>query len=117
MIDPQEPHGERAQAQPRGHEKSGSPFTDPHWAGLSALVSRAERNRVETSRLQAERVEICADALELIALRVQQRSAARAAGVQGDGYRGDTIPLREVLAELSAALRVTGRSGWGMPRR
>ncbi len=90
------------------------PRVDPHWADLSELVSRAEANRVEMCRLQADRVEICAHALELIALRVQQRAAARAAGGKGDGYRGDTIPLREVLAELSAALRVTERtvSSW-----
>lgn len=90
------------------------PRVDPHWADLSALVSQAEANRVEMCRLQADRVEVCARALELIALRVQQRAAARAAGGKGDGYRGDTIPLREVLAELSAALRVTERtvSSW-----
>jgi len=78
---------------------------DPHWVELSALVSRAEANRVEMARLQAERAVVCADALELVALRVAQRDAAR------PGREiGDTIPLREVLAELSAALRVGERT-------
>lgn len=88
---------------------------DPHWAELSALVSRAEANRVEMSRLQAERAEVCAEALDLVALRVAQRQAARGAGRGGGrGEIGDTIPLREVMAELSAALRVGKRtvSSW-----
>lgn len=86
-----------------------APLVDPHWVELSALVSRAEANRVEMSRLQAERAEVCADALELVALRVAQRDAAHPGR-----ELGDTIPLREVLAELSTALRVGERtvSAW-----
>lgn len=78
---------------------------DPHWAELSALVTRAEANRAEMSRLQAERAEVCAEALELVALRVAQRRAERP-----DRELGDTIPLREVMAELAAALRVSERT-------
>ncbi|WP_454119496.1 DUF222 domain-containing protein [Microbacterium lacticum] len=61
------------------------------------------------SRLHAERAEMCAEALDLIARRVAQRQAAHPAREVGD-----TIPLREVLAELAAALRVGERtvSGW-----
>ncbi|MBN9176524.1 MAG: DUF222 domain-containing protein [Microbacterium sp.] len=84
---------------------------DPHWTELSALVSRAERNRAEMSRLQAERAEVCAAALDLVALRVGQRRAARPGA---GGEVGDTIPLREVLAELATVLHVSERtvSNW-----
>ncbi|MGO8608678.1 hypothetical protein ACC848_37530, partial [Rhizobium johnstonii] len=55
--------------------------------------------------LLAERADFCADALDLVASRVAQRDAAR------PGREiGDTIPLREVTAELSAALRVGERT-------
>jgi hypothetical protein len=80
---------------------------DPHYAELSAVVARAEANRAEMSRLQAERAEVCAAALDLVALRVAQRAAARPGG--GGGF-GDTVPLREVLTELAAALHVTERT-------
>ncbi len=82
---------------------------DPHWAELSALVTLAEGNRAEMARLQAERAEMCAAALDLVAARVAQREAAR----PGHEF-GDTIPLREVIAELAAALRVGERtvSNW-----
>ncbi|MFT3797191.1 DUF222 domain-containing protein [Microbacterium sp.] len=78
---------------------------EPHWAELSALVSEAEAIRAEMSRLQAERAELCARALELVALRVAQREAARLRR-----EFGDTIPLREVVAELATALRVGERT-------
>lgn len=83
---------------------------EPHWADLSALVSRAEANRAEAARLQAERAELCAEALELVAARVAQRDAERRESGRRTGEFGDTIPLREVLAELSAALRVSERT-------
>ncbi len=84
------------------------PF-DPHWAELSSLVERVGANRAEMSRLHAERAEMCAEALDLIARRVAQRQAAH----RGREI-GDTIPLREVLAELATALRVGERtvSSW-----
>ena len=52
---------------------------------------------------------MCAEALDLVARRVAQRQAAHPGREVGD-----TIPLREVLAELAAALRVGERtvSGW-----
>jgi hypothetical protein len=88
---------------------AGLPPIDPHFAELSALVTRAERNRAEVARLAAERAVICAEALDVVALRVAQRAASR-----GTREFGDTIPLREVVAELAAALRVGERtiSGW-----
>lgn len=76
---------------------------DPHWADLDALVSRAERNRAELARLHAERAELCAAAIDLVEDRVAQRAAARG---PMRGAIGDDIPLREVIAELGAALRV-----------
>ncbi|MBT8798719.1 HNH endonuclease signature motif containing protein [Microbacterium flavum] len=82
---------------------------DPHWVELSSLVTRVGANRAEMSRLHAERAEMCAEALDLIARRVAQRQAAH------PGREiGDSIPLREVLAELATALRVGERtvSGW-----
>ncbi len=84
---------------------SVAPLIDPHWAELSRLVGRAETNRAEMSRLQAERAELCAEALDLVAMRVAQRQAARPSR-----EIGDTIPLREVMAELAAALRVGERT-------
>ena len=99
--------------QERRHEvrfvDAGAPGTapaaplDPHWAELSSLVTRVAANRTEMSRLHAERAEMCAEALELVARRVAQRQAARPGR-----ELGDSIPLREVLAELAAALRVAG---------
>ncbi len=82
---------------------------DPHWAELSSLVTRIAANRAEMSRLHAERAEMCAEALELVARRVAQRQAAHPGR-----ELGDSIPLREVLAELAAALRVGERtvSAW-----
>mgnify|MGYP006999194100 CR=1 FL=1 len=72
---------------------SVAPLIDPHWAELSRLVGRAETNRAEMARLQAERAELCAEALDLVAMRVAQRQAARP-----NREIGDTIPLREVIA-------------------
>jgi len=83
----------------------GAPLVDPHWAELARLVERAEANRAEMSRLQAERAQLCAEALDLVAMRVAQRQAARP-----NREIGDTIPLREVIAELAAALRVSERT-------
>ena len=45
------------------------------------------------------------EALDLVAMRVAQRQAARP-----NREIGDTIPLREVMAELAAALRVGERT-------
>ncbi len=79
---------------------------DPHWKDLSLIVERAEQNRAEMARVHVDRAELCAEALNLVALRTAQRHAAR------PGREiGDTIPLREVMAELACALRV------GDPRR
>lgn len=113
MEDPQNPQPPRRRVEFSGADDcasgSSAASVDPHWVALSAVVSRAEANRAEMSRLQAERAEICADALDLVADRVAQREAARAGG-RGDGSLGDTIPLREVMAELSAALHVGERT-------
>lgn len=82
---------------------------DPHWSEVSSLVTRVAVNRAEMSRLHAERAELCAEALELVGRRVAQRQAAHPGR-----ELGDTIPLREVLAELAAELRVGERtvSAW-----
>lgn len=77
--------------------------TDPHWVELATVVSRAEQIQSDLARLHAERAELCASALDLVADRVTQREAAR---MTHRGPVGDDIPLREVVAELGAALRV-----------
>lgn len=84
---------------------------DPHWVELDAVVVRAERIRRDIARLHAERADLCAEALDLVADRVDQRAAA---GVDHRGSLGDDIPLREVVAELGAALRVGDQTvhGW-----
>lgn len=81
---------------------------DPYYASLSTLVTRAERNRAEMSRLHAERAEVCAAAIDLVAERVLQRAAARGRGAHS--AIGDDIPLREAISELGAALRVGDRT-------
>lgn len=85
------------------HEGVESHGVDPHWVEMGALVTRAERIRREAARLHAERARVCADALELVAERVAQRAAAR---IAHRGQLGDDIPLREVIAELGASMRV-----------
>lgn len=99
---PQEPHRPVSFS---GVEPAGSAGLDPHWAELSLLVDRAEQNRAEMARLHADRAELCAEALTLVALRTAQRHVAR-----GGREIGDTIPLREVMAELACALRVGERT-------
>ena len=92
---------------------AGSPADEPRqvepfWAELSALVSRATQNRAAMSLLHAQRAEICAEAVALVADRVLQRAAAR--GRSATTEFGDEIPLREVIAELGAALRVSDQT-------
>ncbi len=107
MKQPPPPHGPHRPVSFSGDEPE--PHTtadlDPHWRDLSLLVSRAEENRAEMARLHADRAELCAEALQLVALRTAQRHAAR-----GGREIGDTIPLREVMAELACALRVGERT-------
>lgn len=91
-----DPHG----VDPHGVDPRG---VDPHWVEVDALATRAERLRREMARLHAERARVCADALDLVASRVAQRAAGR---VAHRGQFGDDIPLREVTAELGAAMRV-----------
>lgn len=100
---------QRAERRAVSFDGAHVPPIDPHFAALSELVTRAERNRAEAARLAAEKAVICAEALDLVALRVAQRAASR-----GSREFGDTIPLREVVSELAAALRVGERtiSGW-----
>ena len=99
---------ERRRADPHGVDPR---WVDPHWVELDAVVTRAERIRREIARLHAERAVLCAEALDLVADRVDQRAAA---GVEHRGSLGDDIPLREVVAELGAALRVGDQTvhGW-----
>ncbi|MGB4777499.1 DUF222 domain-containing protein [Microbacterium sp.] len=92
-------------------DAAGEPAVrEPYYAALSALVTRAQQNRAEMSRLHAERAELCAEAVALVAERVAQRAAARAAGKKDNQGIGDDIPLREVIAELGAALRVSDQT-------
>ncbi|CAI9389409.1 HNH endonuclease signature motif containing protein [Microbacterium sp. T2.11-28] len=104
ITQPHRPHG----VDPHGVDPHG---VDPHWVELDAVVTRAEHIRREIARLHAERADLCAEALDLVAVRVEQRAAA---GVEHRGALGDDIPLREVVAELGAALRVGDRTvhGW-----
>lgn len=98
--EPIDPHGHV-----HPHESIEPPCPiEPHWAELSDVVAQAERNRAAMALLHAERAELCAAALRLVEQRVAQR---RAAGVGRGEPIGDAIPLREVTAELSTALRVS----------
>ena len=65
------------------------------------------QNRAAMAKLHAERAEMCAEALALVDDRVAQREAAGA--VRGQPF-GDRIPLREVIAEIGAALRVSDQT-------
>ena len=95
-----------------GAEPSGSDgprLVEPFWAELSALTARATENRAAMSALHAQRAEICAEAVALVADRVLQRAAARGRTRNSSPF-GDDIPLREVIAELGAALRVSDQT-------
>jgi len=85
---------------------------DPHWAELSTLVARAEQNRAAMAKLHAERAELCAEALVLVENRVAQRHVAQRRDARAGRAEpiGDAIPLREVIAELGAALRVSDQT-------
>lgn len=69
-----------------------------HWPELSALVDRVVDARAATARAQAAESGLLADAVELV---LSQTSEMRA--------KGD-LPLREVAAELGAAVRVGDRT-------
>jgi len=101
----------RTERLPGADSHAESRGVDPHWVELDAVVTRAERIRREIARLHAERADLCAEALDLVADRIEQRAAA---GVAHRGSLGDDIPLREVVAELGAALRVGDQTvhGW-----
>ncbi len=107
MNEPQQPDRPKRPVSFSGGmpDGDGAAGTDPHWRDLALLVQRAEKNRADMARLHADRAELCADALKLVALRTAQRFAAR-----GGREVGDTIPLREVMAELACALRVGERT-------
>lgn len=80
---------------------------DPHWVRVNELVARMAQNRAAMARLHAERAEMCAEALALVEDRVAQREAA---GTGRGQPSGDRIPLREVIGEIGAALRVSDQT-------
>ncbi|MDN3496197.1 DUF222 domain-containing protein [Planococcus sp. APC 4015] len=77
--------------------------TSTTWMALDALVSEVEQARALVAAAQAREAEALARAVDLVQVRRVDR---RAAGVAF----GNDLPLREVSAELGAAMRVGDRT-------
>ncbi len=76
------------------------------WSELDELVTKVVSKRVAIAALQAGEAELLADAVDLVVARTQERLR--------DGKRiGNEIPLREVSAELGAAMRMSDRTVQG----
>lgn len=78
----------------------------PEWAALDDLVGAVVDARRAAARAQAAESRLLAQAVDLVLERVQQ--------TQGDAGRpataGADLPLREVAAELGAAMRLSDRT-------
>lgn len=72
---------------------------------LDTLVSDVLANRAALAELQAREAELLASAVDIV--------AAREAEVRSRGRFGSDLPLREVSAELAAALRLSDRTVQG----
>nr|WP_243847409.1 HNH endonuclease signature motif containing protein [Microbacterium ulmi] len=73
------------------------------WCELDALVSEVEAARARIAEAQALEASLLARAVDLVAARTAERTAR---GLQ----TADDLPLREVSAELGAAMRVGDRT-------
>ena len=73
------------------------------WRELDKLVDRVVEKRAAIAALQADEAQLLADAVDLVIVRTQERLKA--------GRRTDSdLPLREVSAELGAAMRLSDRT-------
>ncbi len=73
------------------------------WFALGRLVDEVSTNRAAIAALQAREARLLASGADLIAQRIEDR---RRAGLRSHS----DLPLREVSAELGAALRVSDRA-------
>ncbi|MET0830697.1 MAG: DUF222 domain-containing protein [Microbacterium sp.] len=73
------------------------------WCELDTLVDEVQQARTAVAAAQAHEAAVLARAVDLVAARARERRA------QGVVFRND-LPLREVSAELGAAMRVGDRT-------
>ncbi|MFB7893884.1 DUF222 domain-containing protein [Microbacterium sp. NPDC056044] len=76
---------------------------DAAWSALDRVVAEMQSTRSEIARLQAEESRLLTDAADIVRAREQAR---RAAGRKSP----HDLPLREVSAELGAAMRLSDRT-------
>ncbi|MET0736569.1 MAG: DUF222 domain-containing protein [Microbacterium sp.] len=85
------------------HEQGTSASLSPLWVELDALVEEVAAARVAVAAAQAHEAEVLARAVGLVEARTADR---RRQGLT----IGNDLPLREVSAELGAAMRVGDRT-------
>ncbi|HKP07959.1 MAG TPA: DUF222 domain-containing protein [Microbacterium sp.] len=76
---------------------------DAAWSALDRVVADMQSTRSEIARLQAEELRLLTDAADIVRAREQAR---RATGRKSP----HDLPLREVSAELGAAMRLSDRT-------
>jgi hypothetical protein len=84
-----------------GHAETSGRFD---WSELDELVTRVQDARRAVAAAQSQESRLLAAAVDLVIAREQQVRAAGARRSQAD------LPLREVSAELAAAMRLSDRS-------
>ncbi|WP_375386565.1 DUF222 domain-containing protein [uncultured Microbacterium sp.] len=86
-----------------GHESDTGDALRGVWRELDALVDEVQRAKAAVAAAQAHEAELLARAVDLVEARTCER---RSKGVKF----GNDLPLREVSAELGAAMRVDDRT-------
>ncbi|MDR7187693.1 hypothetical protein J2Y46_000509 [Microbacterium sp. BE35] len=76
---------------------------DATWSALDRVVAEVQSTRAQIARLQAAEVRLLTDAADIVHAREQSR---RAAGRKSP----HDLPLREISAELGAAMRLSDRA-------
>lgn len=76
---------------------------DATWSALHRVVSEMQATRASIARLQAQEALLLTDAADIVRAREQARRDAGRAGAHD-------LPLREVSAELGAAMRLSDRT-------
>ncbi|MCR2809675.1 MULTISPECIES: HNH endonuclease signature motif containing protein [unclassified Microbacterium] len=74
------------------------------WRELDDLVTRVVENRAAIASLQADEASLLADAVDLMISRTEERR------VEGRPRTDSDLPLREICAELGAAMRMSDRT-------
>lgn len=85
-----------------GHDSVAAP--PPEWAALDALVRDVVETRRQVAILQAREARLLSDAVDLVTGRILERRRS------GKRISDADLPLREVSAELGAAMRLSDRT-------